>query len=166
MAHEHLSLNGSGPPLIETAGAPFLAVMFLIAGQRYGISVALVREVVSIPALVPIAGAPPYLRGLLNLRGLFLPVLDGRVLVSAEALLDLSHQVMIIGSAEPEFGLVVDQAESVRQVTVVPGSAIARWATLPLFEHMLSDGASAAFHVDIAGLRTLLARTPFEAPLP
>jgi purine-binding chemotaxis protein CheW len=136
--------------------APFLAVSFSIAGQMYGIAVAQVHEIVSVPALLPIGGAPAYLPGMLNLRGLFLPVLDGRALVDAPAQLDLSNQVVILGAAAPEFGLLVDQAHVVHSATPIPSTMMPLCSSLPLYEYMLTIGEHAAFHIDLDRLRILL----------
>jgi purine-binding chemotaxis protein CheW len=154
MVHEYRDVNGSpAPPLIQE---PLLAVTFSIAGQLYSIAVALVYEIVSIPALLPVGGAPPYLPGMLNLRGLFLPVLDGRVLVDAPAPLELRNQVIILGSTAPEFGLLVDQAHVVHPATPTPSTTMPYCSALPLWDHMLTLGDQAAFHIDLDRLRTLL----------
>ena len=150
MAH----LNGSSAPLLPQA--PFLAVSFGIAGQLYGIAVELVHEIVSIPALLQVGGAPAYLPGMLNLRGLFLPVLDGRVLVDAPAPLELSNQVVILGALAPEFGLLVDQAHVVHPATALPSTTMPYCSALPLWGHMLCIGEQAAFHIDFDRLRALL----------
>jgi chemotaxis signal transduction protein len=136
--------------------APFLAVIFRIGGESYGLAVETVREIVNVPALLPIAGAPGYLAGLLNLRGVFLPVLDGRVLVSQPLPIALNNQVIILGGAAAEFGLLIDQALTIEQVTPLPSTALPRCAKLPLFEHLLSYDQHAAFHIDLDGLRALL----------
>jgi purine-binding chemotaxis protein CheW len=148
----HLDLNGS--PLLPQA--PFLAVSFGIAGQLYGIAVAQVHEIVSVPALLRVGGAPPYMPGMLNLRGVFLPVLDGRALVHAAAPLDLSSQVVILGDPAPEFGLLVDQAYVVHPATALPSTTMPHCSALPLCEHMLCIGEQVAFHIDFARLRALL----------
>lgn len=148
--HRHALLPAAGAD-----GASFLAITFCIALQEYGLPVAAVREVVNLPALLPIAGAPPYLRGLLNLRGQFLPVLDGRVLMGAAAPLDLTCQVIVVGTDAPEFGLLVDLARTIAPVSIAAGPPVAR-ALLPILGDVLIGGEQAALLLDIAALRALL----------
>lgn len=98
-----------------------VAVVFDIGGQRYALPVGEVREVVRLPALLSLAGAPAAVCGLLNLRGTFIPVLDGRRLVGAPLEHSLSSQVIVAGAAGagradiPELGLLVDQVVAVQE---------------------------------------------------
>ena len=83
-----------------------LIVSFRLGSQQYSLPVAAVCEVVRLPALVTLVGAAPALCGLLNLRGLYLPVFDGRLLVGEAAGYDLSKQIVIVGRARPELDAV------------------------------------------------------------
>lgn len=143
----------------STPATPFLVVTCSIGGQEYGLPITEVREIVSMPALLTLAGAPPYLRGLLNLRGQFLPVLDSRVLVGTDAPILVSNQVLILGGAAPEFGLIVDQAQVVRSATVASSTTLPRQAALPILGDVLDGGDRAALLLDVQALRALLPPT-------
>ncbi len=141
----------------EAAAAPsFLTVTCVIAGQAYGLPIGEVREVVSVPALLPLAGAPAYLPGLLNLRGQFIPVLDARSLVGMPARIAVTDQVIILGGAEPEFGLLVDVAQAVRLVSIAPSRATPRRAGAPILGSVVNSGDQAALLLDVDALRALL----------
>jgi purine-binding chemotaxis protein CheW len=86
-----------------------LMVTCRLGPQHYGLPIEAIREVVRLPALLSLAGTPPYVCGMLNLRGGYLPVLDGRTLVGAPAQYSLSNQVIIAGHDTPEIGLLVDE---------------------------------------------------------
>jgi len=105
-----------GPSNHDTA-----VVTFQIAYQQYGLPLGAVLEVVRLPALVVLAGAPPTICGLLNLRGQYLPVLNGRALIGEPSLYNLSCHVVIAGSGKPELGLLVDQ---VHEVCMIEASQI------------------------------------------
>jgi purine-binding chemotaxis protein CheW len=102
---------GASPTILSERES--LIVTFQLGYQQYGLPLAMVFEIVRLPALVMLAGAPPALCGLLNLRGQYLPVLDGRALVGEPSLYDLSSQVVIAGRDKPELGLLVDQVHDV-----------------------------------------------------
>ena len=87
--------------LAENRGALF--VTFKIAYQYCALRLAETLEVVRLPALVELAGAPPILCGLLNLRGRYIPVLDARALMGAPATYDLNSQIVIAGRGKPEY---------------------------------------------------------------
>ncbi|MFL5805593.1 MAG: chemotaxis protein CheW [Roseiflexaceae bacterium] len=97
-------------------GQNMIVVLFQLGNQQYGLPLAVVHEIVRLPALIMLAGAPPALCGLLNLRGQHLPVLNGRVLVGEPALYDLNSQIVIAGRGWPELGLLVDQVHDVYTV--------------------------------------------------
>src|SRR5262245_31879932 len=124
-----MGMNGSLParaPHALSACAPTAEsaahfVTFRIARQQYALALDVVREIVRLPALVVLAGAPPTLCGLLNLRGRYLPVLDGSALVGEPVEYDESNQIVIAGRSQPELGLLVDQ---VRDVCLVAAEQI------------------------------------------
>jgi purine-binding chemotaxis protein CheW len=60
---------------IDEAGClQFLA--FAIAGTDYGIPVLRLREIIQCDAITPVPSVPRWVRGVLNLRGSVIPVLD------------------------------------------------------------------------------------------
>jgi purine-binding chemotaxis protein CheW len=114
-------LRSSAPEaLVGPLAAAPTTVTFAIGTQDYGLSVANVFEIVPIPAMLVLAGAPAYLIGLLNRRGRYLPVLDGRILVGEPVQYDLDRYVIIAGRASanmqhvvPLLGILVDQVRDV-----------------------------------------------------
>ncbi len=54
-------------------------VTFLIKKSQYAISAKYVSNMVAVPATRPVPHAPPYVRGLINLRGKVLPLIDLRI---------------------------------------------------------------------------------------
>jgi chemotaxis signal transduction protein len=135
-------------PTASLALAPdALIVTFQLGHQHYGLPLAVVHEIVRLPALTQLAGAPPALCGLLNLRGQHLPVLDGRVLVGEPALYDLANQIVIAGRGQPEFGLLVDQVHDVYTVAAEPIVPISRPDVAPFLTHVftMADGSVLLF---------------------
>jgi purine-binding chemotaxis protein CheW len=64
---------------MEQVGEPCVQTVYLsfyIAGEEYAIPVERVREVVEFDSLTRIPGMPPCIRGLMNLRGSVVPVVD------------------------------------------------------------------------------------------
>jgi purine-binding chemotaxis protein CheW len=85
-----------------------LIVTSTIGAQSYALPIEAVREVVRLPALLTLAGALPFICGMLNLRGNYIPVVDGRILMDEPYTYDLSNQIIILGHDEPQMGLLVD----------------------------------------------------------
>jgi purine-binding chemotaxis protein CheW len=109
-------IHPSAPDAHRGLSAVLPTVTFVLGAQEYGLPVADVVEIVPIPAMLALAGAPPYLVGLLNRRGRYLAVLDGRILVGEPAPYDCDRYIIIAGHALPGtrqigalVGLLVDQ---------------------------------------------------------
>ena len=68
----------STPAAPRPPSAPLTLVVCAIDGVRYAVRAADVVEVVRAAALVPLPGAPDVILGLLDLRGVPVPVLDAR----------------------------------------------------------------------------------------
>lgn len=101
---------------VDSGAAATLAVTFRLDDQRYALPLAAVTQVVRLPDLVVVAGAPPTVCGLLNLRGAFLPVLAGRRLVGAPDSCSLESCVLLVAvDGRAALGLLVDEVEAVRQ---------------------------------------------------
>ena len=139
-----------------------MIVTFQIGHQQYSLPVAAVCEVVRLSALVTLVGAAPALCGLLNLRGLYLPVFDGRLLVGEAAGYDLSKQIVIVGRVRPELGVIVDQVHGVVRRGGVSSAPLARPLAGTLIESVCE-----ADHGSIIGisLTALLALTAQAAPV-
>jgi purine-binding chemotaxis protein CheW len=109
-------IQPSAPDARQGPSAVLPVVTVVLGAQEYGLPVADVVEIVPIPAMLTLAGAPPYLVGLLNRRGRYLAVLDGRILVGEPAPYDCDRYIVIAGHALPGtqqiaalVGLLVDQ---------------------------------------------------------
>ena len=104
---------------VPAAAAPAAEVIevitFALADEAYALETCHVREVVRLTEYTPLPGAPPFLVGVVNLRGEILAVMDLRPFfgMRGQALTDLSR-VLVLGGERPEFGVVADAAHEVR----------------------------------------------------
>jgi purine-binding chemotaxis protein CheW len=97
-------------------------VTFFLAGEEYAVDVRLVQEIIRVTEITPVPRAPASIRGVINLRGRIIPVVDlkkrlglGDVEVTRVA------RVVVVKLKERLIGLLVDGAS---QVLKVPVSAI------------------------------------------
>jgi purine-binding chemotaxis protein CheW len=51
-------------------------VTFKLGNETYGIDIMDVKEIVSLSEIRPIPGAPSYVSGIMNLRGVIIPIID------------------------------------------------------------------------------------------
>ena len=92
-------------------------VTFMLAGEKYGINVMQVREVLRDIEIAPVPGAPDYVLGIINLRGNVVTVVDTRSrfgLPSGET--NTESRIIIIENNEQTLGLLVDSIAEVADI--------------------------------------------------
>jgi purine-binding chemotaxis protein CheW len=141
----------------ESSHDSLTIVGFRLGSQQYGLPVEAVREVVRLPALIALADSAPALCGLLNLRGYYLPVLDGRVLVGETPHYDLGNQIIIVGHTRPKLGLLVDQVNGVVMFGRATRTPIQRGVAAPLLDSIINGAQGTMILLDLAVLAALAA---------
>jgi len=89
-------------------------VTFHLDGEKYGIKVMQVQEVLRMTEIAPVPGAPHYVLGIINLRGNVVTVVDTRRrfgLSDVEA--DDETRIVIIESESNVVGILVDSVAEV-----------------------------------------------------
>jgi purine-binding chemotaxis protein CheW len=126
----------------DASASEFLT--FRLGAESYGIEILKVQEIRGYEAPTSIANAPAFIKGVINLRGVIVPVLDLRIKFQLnEASYDDFTVVIILNLASRVVGVVVD---AVSDVLTLSGDAI---RATPEF-------ASAAFDTKyITGLGTV-----------
>ncbi len=132
-----------------------LMIVFRVGKQRYGLPADQVREIVPRPTLVEPAGAPSVLSGLLNLRGQYLPVLDGHVLIGEEPVRDIHSQIIITGETKAELGLLVDRVEDLRSFHTRTVATLNDGAAAPFMQQVVDTGDGSVLLFDQSALRRI-----------
>ncbi|MDD2706887.1 MAG: chemotaxis protein CheW [Verrucomicrobiae bacterium] len=95
---------------------------FLLGKESYGIGVLRVREIIRMQETTSIPQLPPFVKGVINLRGKVIPVIDLRVKFNlpqvevTERTCIVVVQVNMGGGKSAWMGLVVDAVEEVAQI--------------------------------------------------
>lgn len=92
-------------------------VEFLLANQRYAIESRWVREVCPLREYTPLPGVPPFVFGLVNIRGRILSVVDIKKFFAMPdiGLSDL-NKIILVADDILEFGLLADVIVGVRRL--------------------------------------------------
>ena len=94
-------------------------VLFLLNGTRYAVPMANVLELQRLPRITPLPSVPEWLRGVTNLRGEVLSVVDLRSLLGMPAAETSSSQRLIVVRSlleEIATGWIVDQVVGMRRL--------------------------------------------------
>jgi len=105
------------PPEDETVGAIIEVVTLLLAYETYAIETSYVREVYPLKDLTPLPCTPPFVAGIVNVRGQVMSVIDLKKLfeLPAKGITDL-NKVVIISDGDMEFGILADAILDVRNI--------------------------------------------------
>ncbi|MEB0032014.1 chemotaxis protein CheW [Undibacterium sp. RTI2.1] len=107
-------LDASGS---DIATHEFLA--FTLGNEEYGIDILKVQEIRGYEAVTRIANAPNFLKGVINLRGIIVPVVDMRIKFNlGEPTYDQFTVVIILNIGGRIVGMVVDSVSDV--TTLLP----------------------------------------------
>ena len=80
----------------------------------YGCDIALVREIVPYRAAARLPGSPSYVRGLINLRGSIVTVLDLAARLSADGCVTPDASIILVEHGPKLVGLAVDEVRDVQ----------------------------------------------------
>jgi len=94
----------------------FLA--FKLGAEEYGIDILKVQEIRGYEAVTRIANAPEFIKGVINLRGIIIPVVDMRIKFKlGEPVYDQFTVVIILNINGRVVGMVVDSVSDVTSLT-------------------------------------------------
>ena len=94
-------------------------VIFRLGSESYGIDIFLVNEIIRLREITPIPKSEAHIRGLVNLRGKTIPVVDLRVRFYMSQAEDTeSTRIIVVETEQGNVGIVVDAVTEV--ITVEP----------------------------------------------
>lgn len=94
-------------------------VVFRLGGEAYGIDIFRVNEIIRLREITPIPGTEFHVRGLVNLRGKTIPVVDLRARFGVDAGNDEeTMRIIVVESERGNVGIVVDEVREV--ITLKP----------------------------------------------
>jgi purine-binding chemotaxis protein CheW len=100
----------------DGAGSEFLA--FTLGQEEYGIDILKVQEIRGYEAVTRIANAPEFIKGVVNLRGVIVPILDLRLKFNlGHANYDSFTVVIVLNIGKQVVGMVVDSVSDVIKLT-------------------------------------------------
>jgi purine-binding chemotaxis protein CheW len=109
-------------PAVSTVATPknlsgkYLTVV--LENEAYGLNVLKIREIIRLQKITPVPQMPPFVKGVINLRGRVIPIVDLRVKFGLKA--DFTERTCIIvvqvtlpNEQVVQMGLIVDSVEEV-----------------------------------------------------
>ena len=117
----------------------FLA--FKLGAEEYGIDILRVQEIRSYEPPTRIANAPPFIKGVVNLRGVIVPIVDLRLKFKMEQVnYDSFTVVIVLNIGNRVVGMVVDGVSDVITLTAEQLRPVPEFNTAVDSEHLLAIG--------------------------
>jgi purine-binding chemotaxis protein CheW len=106
--------------VVDLPGSPAHSsqfLTFLLGAEQYGVEILRVQEIRGYAAITPIPNTPPHIRGVINLRGTVVPVVDLRTRFSLEPTEHNKFTVIIVVTVgEKVIGMLVDAVSDVVEI--------------------------------------------------
>lgn len=98
----------------STNAAGTEVLVFTLGNQEYGLDILKVQEIRGYEPVTRMLGAPDYIKGVLNLRGAIVPIVDMRLRMKLErASFDKHTVVIVLNLGKRVVGMVVDSVSDV-----------------------------------------------------
>lgn len=96
----------------EARGGKFLT--FFLGEEEYGLEILKVQEIIGLMSITRVPRTPTYVRGVINLRGKVIPIVELRSKFRMEPVEDTEQTCIIVVQTQGvQFGVVVDRVSEV-----------------------------------------------------
>ena len=97
-------------------------LLFRVAGSTYGCDIDAVREIIPYRPATRLPGAPPYVQGLINLRGTIVTVIDlgARLDKTRPQVREANGSIILAEHGSRVVGVAVDEVMDVQAITEEP----------------------------------------------
>ena len=91
---------------------------FVLCGEEYGLEILKVREIIGIMGVTPVPQTPKFIKGVINLRGKVIPVVDLRLKFGFEEVDYTKETCIIVVEVKSVLtGIIVDTVSEVLDIT-------------------------------------------------
>jgi len=98
-------------------GGKFLT--FYLSKEEYGLEILKVHEIIGMMTITPIPKAPSFIKGVINLRGKIIPLVDLRLKFGMEETKYSEQTCTIVVKVNGiEMGIIVDRVSEVRDISI------------------------------------------------
>jgi purine-binding chemotaxis protein CheW len=104
---------------MDRAAKPTRAVLtFVVAGETYGLEILHIREIIKLREVTEVPRVPPFLLGIIAVRGLVIPVIDLRRRLRLDVTpTTRAARILVVMREQEPFGLLVDAVSGVVKLT-------------------------------------------------
>jgi len=114
----NIQIEGEEEEKLIAEGSIIQLVSFVLEDVEYGVDILAVHEILRFPEITRLPNAPDFIKGIINLRGNIIPVVDVRKKFgfSKAEITDLTR-IIVIETNDKLTGLMVDNVHQVVRIT-------------------------------------------------
>jgi purine-binding chemotaxis protein CheW len=145
----HLSATSTSPAVVPR-GAPMAVAVtsireflaFKLGAEEYGMDILRVQEIRSYEQPTRMASAPAFVKGVINLRGVIVPIIDMRIKFDlAQVSYDTFTVVIVLNIGTQVLGMVVDGVSDVITLTPEQLRPVPEFSSTIGSDHVLAIGS-------------------------
>jgi purine-binding chemotaxis protein CheW len=112
------------PETVESRAGKYLT--FRLGEEEFGLEILKVQEIIQLQSITRVPRTPDYVRGVINLRGKVIPVVDLRLKFGLDRAEDTERTCIVVVQIRHADGMVVMGTiiDEVREVLDIPGASI------------------------------------------
>ena len=115
------SIESMDSPLETTADKAGKYLTFALAGEEYGIGILKIKEIIGMMPITTVPQTPEFFKGVINLRGMVIPVMDLRLKFGLKAMKYNERTCIVVVEMEScsekvQIGIVVDAVSEVLNI--------------------------------------------------
>ncbi len=143
----------------KVEGGKFLT--FFLGKEEYAIEILKVQEIIGLMSITPVPNMPSYIRGVLNLRGKIIPVMDLRSRFGLPPVDDTTETcIVVVQDGHYRMGTVVDKVSEVADIDGANIEDVPSFGNTASSEYLSGIGK----HEDTVKLLLDVSRVLFDVP--
>lgn len=117
---------------------------FFLGKEEYGLEILKVREIIGMMEITPVPRTPDFIRGVINLRGKVIPVIELRLKFGMETVAQTNETcIIVVQAGGVEMGIVVDRVSEVIDIAAEEIQEAPSFGTAVDTDYILGIGKSA-----------------------
>ncbi len=134
--------DAGGPAIAATVTSIREFLAFKLGAEEYGIDILRVQEIRSYEQPTRMASAPAFVKGVINLRGVIVPIIDMRIKFDlTQVSYDTFTVVIVLNIGNQVVGMVVDGVSDVITLTPEQLRPVPEFASTIGSDHLLAIGS-------------------------
>ena len=102
---------------LDSEGTRGMYLTFAVGEEEFGVGISYVTEIINVQTITEVPELPPYIKGIINLRGKIIPVMDVRMRFNKEPCEYNDRTcIIVVDIGDMGIGLIVDMVREVLQI--------------------------------------------------